>query len=220
MLGIGSSSSSSSSSLSPPSTSSVPSSTSIPSISTTASISYTTITSYPATCDASRSAISSCASSCLSSAAVTQAGCGKDDGICQCQPASMNIITGAAANCFIGACGFGGAIDVLNSISACTFYLPLPSSDLQAGLLCRSCSTPKGFHSRPGLLSLISCSMQSAPASSGGCTPRRFRCSLRPRLRPRRRLRHQPFRRAKLDWSDHFFDLMRRRHITRRKSQH
>ncbi|KAL6889205.1 hypothetical protein GGI43DRAFT_416670 [Trichoderma evansii] len=83
---------------------------------TTTSLSYTTITTWPASCDASRSAISSCASSCLSSAAVTQARCGANNIICQCQ--NQNVIQDAGENCIIGACGFGGAIDVLNSISA------------------------------------------------------------------------------------------------------
>lgn len=112
--------SSSSSSLSSIPTSSVPSLTSTPPGITTTSVSYTTITTYPVSCDATRSAIPICASSCLSSAAVTQARCGANDNICQCQ--NQAVIQGAGSNCIIGNCGFEGAIVVLNSISACTFY--------------------------------------------------------------------------------------------------
>lgn len=181
---LGGSSGSNPTSLSPTSTSSIISSTAIPPMITTTSLSYTTITTWPASCDASRSAISSCASSCLSSAAVTQASCGANDIICQCQ--NQDVIQGAGANCVIGACGFGGAIDVLNSISARTFHLPfhllIPS--WAAALLLFYCER---LLSSPEMLLLIICFIQSATASNRGCTPQHFRCSLRPQLQFRQR---------------------------------
>ncbi|PKK43208.1 hypothetical protein CI102_9613, partial [Trichoderma harzianum] len=70
-------------------------------------------------CQASADAVSSCATSCIQSAAVTQAACATADYKCQCD--QSGVIQGAAANCIIGACGFGGgstALDVLGQVSS------------------------------------------------------------------------------------------------------
>lgn len=168
--------SSSSSSLSPISTSSVPSFTTIPPAITTTSVSYTNITTYPVSCDATRSGIPLCASSCLSSAAVTQARCRANDAICQCQ--NQEVIQGAGANCIIGGCGFGGAIDVLNSISACTF------SFLFVRFIFSQASDLLLFYSQWPLssfwqLSLMLCCLQSALASNRGCILQQLQHSLR-----------------------------------------
>lgn len=156
-------SSSSSSSLSPTSTSSIPSATTITPTITTTHLSYTTITAYPASCDASWRAIPVCATSCLSSAAVTQANCGASDIICQCQ--NQYVIENVGTNCLIGECGFGGAIDVLNSVSAGMFHF-LYFQSLLSSLK----------------LLLILCFIKSAPVSSRDYILQQFQCSLRPRL--------------------------------------
>lgn len=57
-------------------------------------------------CQASVDAVATCATSCIQSAAVTQAACATGDYKCQCD--QQGVIQGAAANCIIGACGFGG----------------------------------------------------------------------------------------------------------------
>ena len=90
----------------------------------------TTPPECPHPCAASISAVPSCATACITSAA-SAVGCTQGDYGCQC--GNSDAIQGQAVNCVVGACGFGGALDVVGSVGAlCSCVTASPATACEA----------------------------------------------------------------------------------------
>ncbi|OBT81410.1 hypothetical protein VE02_09914, partial [Pseudogymnoascus sp. 03VT05] len=90
----------------------------------------TATTPGPTQCGSKASAIPACATDCIISAG-EKYGCTKEDYWCQCEPDTYANINGAAINCVLGACGFAGAlpvVDAANAVCSCASEYPSPTS--------------------------------------------------------------------------------------------